>query len=144
MRPIPEHKPSLSLGTVLLFSVLIGLMATLWGYRYGDGNQIEQLPIVMRALNPAYLPNDFFTNATQDFGPRALFADFVAGLARGVTRLQSKDPASQGQAALPGVYLGLTILANAAIAFITARMGRDLFDGSELAGLAAAAAVMTL
>jgi hypothetical protein len=140
----PDHKPSLSLWTVLLFSVLIGLMATLWGYRYGDGNQIEQLPIVMRAVNPAYLTNDFFTNATQDFGPRALFADFVAWLARTVTALRGQVPASQGQLALPGVYLGLTILANAAIAFITARFGRDLFEGSDMAGLVSAAAVMTL
>ena len=144
MGPNPEHKPALSLWTVVLFSVLIGLMATLWGYRYGDGNQIEQLPIVMRAINPAYLTNDFFTNATQDFGPRALFADFVAWLARSVTALHGQNPATQGQSALPGVYLGLTILANAAIAFITARFGRDLFDGSDMAGLVSAAAVMTL
>jgi len=54
MSEINLRKKPLSLWALLLFSVLIGIMATLWGYRYGDGNQIEQLPIVMRAIDHSF------------------------------------------------------------------------------------------
>lgn len=84
----------------------------------------------MRAGNPAYLTNDFFTNASQDYGPRTFFADSVAFFAR--------------LAPLSTVYLLLTIIANIAIAAITALAARDLFKGSDLAGLLSAVAVMTL
>ena len=134
------RKPVLSIWAVLLFSILIGLMASLWGYRYGGGNQIEQLPIVMRAIDPSFLTHDFFTNATQGFGPRTFFALIVAFLVRAIQGQQS----AAFQMALPAVYLALTILGNIGIAFVTARFARDLFDGSDLAGLLSAAAVMTL
>ena len=93
--PIPHPNTSLKLWIVLLFSILVGVMGTLWGYRYGDGNQIEQLPIVMRAINPTYLANDFFTNVTQNAGPRAYFADFVARLARLLPRGTPQRPESR-------------------------------------------------
>ena len=138
------RRPALSIWIVLFYAILIGSMATIWGYRYGDGNQIEQLPIVMRAIDPSFLINDFFTNATQAFGPRTFFAAFVAFITRLVSEPHGLLTPATFQVALPAVYLGLTVLGNIGIAFVTARVGRDLFDGSDLAGLISAAAVMTL
>ncbi len=139
-----SRKPALSIWIVLFYAVLIGSMATIWGYRYGDGNQIEQLPIVMRAIDPSYLVNDFFTNATQGFGPRSFFAIFVATITRLFSSHHGLTTAATFEVGLPAVYLGLTILGNIGISFVTSRAARDLFDGSDLAGLIAAAAVMTL
>jgi hypothetical protein len=123
-------KASLSLLAILCFSLSIGLASTLWGYRFGDGNQVEQLPIVLRAIDPSYLTNDFFTNVTADYGPRTIFAEGVAFCAR--------------LAPVSTVYLVLTILGNVAIALVTILFARDLFAGSDLAGLIAGSAVMTL
>jgi len=44
---------------------------------------------------------------------------------------------------LPAVYLGLTIIGNVLTALVTAFFARDLFTGSDAAGLIAALAVMT-
>jgi hypothetical protein len=117
-----------SWGILLFFATLAGILATLWGYRYATGNQVEQLPVVMRAIDPHYLPNDFFVNASAKFSPRAQFAAFVAFFAR--------------FAPLPTVYLLLTIAGNIAIGLATAVTALDLFDGSQAAALFSIAAVM--
>ncbi|NRA00816.1 MAG: hypothetical protein HRU01_30380, partial [Myxococcales bacterium] len=44
--------------------VLAGTLTTVVFYRYGVDNHIAELPILMRAIDPAYLANDFYTNAT--------------------------------------------------------------------------------
>ena len=55
--PIQRHR--LPLALLVLFCILVGLTASLWGYSYIGGNQVEQLPLVMRAIDPGYLVNDF-------------------------------------------------------------------------------------
>jgi hypothetical protein len=85
----------------VLFLALLGLMATVLGYRFGFGNQIEQLPLVMRALDASYLTNDFYVESASGFGPRFYYVHLVAGLAR--------------VAPLPVVFFGLTLVVNLAL-----------------------------
>jgi hypothetical protein len=115
---------------IVLFSILVGTISSLWSYTFGTGNHIEQLPIVMRAMDSAFLSNDFFTNASTMFGPRLYFARLIAGLA--------------GLAPLHTIYLGLTILSNILIALVTAFFARDQFDDSDKAAFLSAAVVMSL
>jgi hypothetical protein len=115
---------------ILAFSVLIGAAPTFLGYSFGSGDQIEQLPIVMRAMDSSFLVNDFFTNVSSTFGPRFFFAHFVALLGR--------------VAPLPVVYFALTILSNIFVALVTVYAARDLFGGNNLAGILASSLVMGL
>jgi hypothetical protein len=62
---------------LLLFSTGAALLATLWGYNYSAGNAEEQLPFLLRALDPSFLGNDFFTNTFDQYGPRTFFTHFV-------------------------------------------------------------------
>lgn len=48
------------------------------GYSFGTGDQGEQLPPVLRLLDPNYLTRDWFVNSTQGFGPRTFYSHFVA------------------------------------------------------------------
>ena len=52
------------------------------GYTFGNGDQAEQLPPILRLLDPNYLSRDWFVNSTGGFGPRTFYSDFVALLAR--------------------------------------------------------------
>ncbi len=110
--------------------VLTGTLTTVVFYRYGVDNHIAELPILMRAIDPAYLANDFYTNATAGPGPRFLYARFVACFATLET--------------LPYVIFALTWIANVSIAAITAVSARWWFGGSGLAGGSAAALVMSV
>lgn len=95
-------KPRVRVGSdEVLFLALLGLMATVLGYRFGFGNQIEQLPLVMRALDASYLTNDFYVESASGFGPRFYYVHLVAGLAR--------------VAPLPVVFFGLTLVVNLAL-----------------------------
>ena len=127
--PTNLHSRRLPFGYLALFCLLVGGVASLWGYSYIGGNQVEQLPLVMRAIDPTYLSNDFFVNTFGPTSPRYFFAELLALLAR--------------LAPLPAVYLGLTILCNSLSALVTALVARDLFDGSDAAALFAALAVMS-
>jgi hypothetical protein len=127
--PTTSQPRRLSIGYLALFSLLVGGVASLWGYSYVGGNQVEQLPLVMRAIDPTYLANDFFVNTFGPTSPRYFFAELIAFLARVLP--------------LPAVYLGLTILCNSLSALVTALFARDLFDGSDAAALFAALAVMS-
>ena len=111
---------------------LIAGMATLWGYNYGTGNQVEQLPIVLRALDHSYLSQDFFVNASEAYGPRLYYAAFLASLT------------SWSGLPLYVVFLVLTMLANFMVALVSGLVARDLFDKSLNAGLLAVCAVMGL
>jgi len=112
-----------------LFCLLVGGIASLWGYSYVGGNQVEQLPLVMRAIDPSYLARDFFVNTFDRTSPRYFFSELIAILSR--------------LAPLPVVYLALTVLCNSLTALITALFARDLFDGSDAAALLSALAVMS-
>jgi hypothetical protein len=127
--PTTLHPQRLPVGYLALFCLLVGGVASVWGYSYVGGNQVEQLPLVMRALDPTFLANDFFVNTFGPSSPRYFFSELIAMLSR--------------LASLPAIYLGLTILCNSLSALVTALFARDLFDGSDAAALFAALAVMS-
>ena len=118
--------------TFLLVSAIFGIITTIAKYSgYGVSNHIEQLPLVIRALDSSYLRNDFFVNAASSFGPRYYYTGFLATIAGEPERL-------------PAVYLALTLLANVSIAVITFSFGRRLFGKSDRAGAIASALVMSV
>ena len=127
MPPSPRaHR--LNTALLILFCSLVGLVTSVWGYSYVGGNQVEQLPLVMRAVDPNFISNDFFVNSFDRTSPRYFFAGLLALLERVIP--------------LPAVYLLLTIVCNSLTALVTALFAYDLFDGSDGAALFTALAVM--
>ena len=64
-----------------LFCVLAGVVSTFAsGYTYGEGNQVEHLPQIFRALDAEYLTGDFFLNASDTFTPRFYYVWLMAAL----------------------------------------------------------------
>jgi hypothetical protein len=114
----------------LLLALVVGMLPTVMNYTFGIGDHIEQLPIVMRAIDPTFLTADFFTNASEAFGPRTYYAHFIAL----ITPL----------ADLPWVYFTLALLANTFVAWITYLFAEDIHGGSRLAGLFAVCGAMSL
>jgi hypothetical protein len=126
------HAPSNSSGLFdgLILALVVGALPTVMNYTFGIGDHIEQLPIVMRAIDPSFLRADFFTNASAAIGPRTYYAHFIALLARA--------------AALHYVYFALALLVNTLVAWITYLFAKDVHDGSRLAGLFAVCGAMSL
>lgn len=60
------------------FAFLLALVSTALAYRFGVGNQIEQLPMILRQIDAGYLTNDVFVSSSATFGPRFYFARIVA------------------------------------------------------------------
>ena len=50
--------------------LLMGVITTVFYYRFAIHDQIEQLPLILRFMEGDYLERDFFTNAGDNFGPR--------------------------------------------------------------------------
>lgn len=122
------RRPDLTIRKLIVFSLLAALLATfLTDYRYAEVGLEEIDPMIRRAMDPDYLPNDFFTNVTDEFGPRFYSTRFIAALAT--------------PEALPVFYFSLTLVINAAIALLTGLFARELFQ-TNLAGLFAVALVM--
>ncbi len=130
MKAVPKSR-YLQAGDVLLFACVAGILATHFaGYRYGESDHIEQLPLVLRAIDSSFLPMDFFTSAAQGFGPRASFTTLIALIASRQT--------------LPTVYFLLTLLSNIGIAGVTGFTARRMFPHSRLAPLLAIGVVMSV
>ncbi|PID55819.1 hypothetical protein CSB45_14000 [candidate division KSB3 bacterium] len=121
---------TISLLDYILLSIVLGVLSTLSTYGYGIGNHIEQLPMILRVLDPSYLSNDFFTNASIAMGPRFYFAKVVAWLAHYIP--------------LPITYLVLTSLSNILITFITCLLACKLFAENQIAGILAGCVVMSI
>ena len=67
----------------IIWILSIGLLATIWGYRFGDFDHVEQLPLVKKAINSNYLIKDFFININQEhFSPRNYYIYMVAFLSK--------------------------------------------------------------
>lgn len=91
----------------------------------------EHLPLLYRALDSDYLPEDFFLNANaRGFDPRRYFSLFVGAFLPFVS--------------LARLYWWLTFLGNWAVAGATARAARIVFSGNALAPPFAAALVMSV
>jgi hypothetical protein len=113
-------------GPDVLFAVVLGLLSTFLAYRFGSGNQLEQIPIVLRQLDPTYLTGDFFVSTSVEFGPRIYFARMVASVARLLP--------------LPWTYAALTFLSDLALILVTMWAARRIV-GTDRVGAAIAAAL---
>lgn len=122
---------SLSLTDVIVFALLAGILTTLIaGYRIDSTHPTEQIPVILRMVDESYLTNDFFVNTYSEFGPRFFYAQLMAFLTRFIP--------------LYSVYFILTLSTNSIIALISGLVARDMFGGSNLAGLLAAGIVMSV
>ena len=108
-------------------SMFFGIFATLANYQFGGNDQIEQLPILYRTLDPNYLSNDFFTNNTSGFSPRFYYSKFIGFLSYAI--------------GIPWVFFLGTLLSNIATATLSYLIGKRLFSDTT-AGVFAAALVM--
>jgi len=108
-------------------SVVAGVVTSLFAYGYANE---EQLSKIFRAIDPSYLSNDFYVNASDWFGPRFFYVKFMALLAK--------------VAPLPVVFFVLLLVANSLIAFVTCLFARHLFKGSTFVAMVSCAAVMSV
>ena len=112
---------------LFVFVFLSSLLATVFGYGFGVGNHSEQLPIIMRAMDPGFLKLDAYVNASAAFGPYSYYAHLVAILAKPF--------------GLPVVFFMLTWLSNLGIAFFTGLSTQELFREKKYAAFFAIIAV---
>jgi hypothetical protein len=113
-------------------ALAMGLITTILHYTgFGVGDHIEQIPLILRTMNPQFLSRDFFLNVSQGSMARFGYTQCIAQLAGGAFNL-------------PLLFLFLTAAANCAIALITFQFARKRFKGSDTAGILAAAFVMSV
>ena len=95
------------------------------GYNYAlpGTDQIQQIPLIMRILDPSFLENDFFVNSSMAFGPRYFYIAALGFLA--------------GLVPLPVLMLVLTWACYVFIALLTYRAARRIFSGDDLAAMLA-------
>src|SRR3989344_1154634 len=111
-----------------LFLVLIILtFPLLIKYVFVAHNQYEQLPIILRYLNPDYLTNDWSTNLNSQFSPRIFFTLYMGVWARFFS--------------LPVIYFIHYLITIACIASATYLFTRRLFN-SPVASLLTTVAVL--
>jgi hypothetical protein len=96
-------------------------------YQFGGNDHIEQLPIIYRTNNPAFLTNDFFTNSSSGFSPRFYYAQLISILSRFI--------------GVPWLFFLGTILSNCATSILTFLIGKRLFTDATT-GIIASALVM--
>lgn len=112
------------------FLVLLALLSAAIGYRFGMGNQEEQIPIILRQLDPAYLANDFFVSSSTEFGPRLYYAKAVAWFA--------------GLSSLPFAYALLRAFSDLALAAVTWWGAVRLAGADRLGAMIAAVLALTV
>ena len=94
------------------------------GAQFGYGNQIEQFSTVMRLLDPAAMPGDFYVDASVEFGPRFYYAHLLAAVA--------------GVLGLPVAVHGLSIICNFLLAAVSYSATTRLLGASAVGGAFAA------
>lgn len=68
-----------------MIPILIALILTfpfIYKYSFVITNQFSQIPIILSFLNPVYLSNDWYVSVSKDFGPRTIFAWYMAQTAK--------------------------------------------------------------
>ncbi len=108
-------------------SMFFGVMATLANYQFGGNDQIEQLPIIYRTVDPNYLSNDFFTNNTSGFSPRFYYSKLISLLSYFI--------------GIPWIFFLGTLFSNMVTSILTYLTGKRLFNNAD-AGIFAAALAM--
>lgn len=115
---------------LILFGALAGFASTIISYNFGGVDHLEQIPLVLRALDPEYLQNDFFVNVASQFGPRYFYSHILAVLVKFLP--------------ITYVFFGLTLLSNTLIAIISAFFSMDVLRSSRLGAMFSVCAVMAL
>ena len=112
---------------LIAYSTLFGLLAaSISGYYYGLSDHLQHLPTIFRMMDQSFLANDFYTNATSEFGPRYFYAKLIAEVGKFIY--------------LPVLFLATFLGLYVAVTTITALAARDL-TGSAFAGMVAATLV---
>ena len=126
--PPPKHAAErLGPAEVTIFCLVCVALAILWrGYLYGRSDQVPQLAMVFRELDPTFAVGDFFLAGGH--GPRVCYVHLLAALA-------SVGP-------LPVVCFVLTFLAHLVIVSATYCAYRDLIDDSHLGAMIACVLVL--
>ncbi len=113
-----SNKPKLEIFFWLFLVVCCSILATFRFYSFGKSDHLEHLPIVYRLLDPQYLLNDFYTNASAGIGPRFYSSQILAWLAGSLETIEIN-------------YFFLTLALNSAIGLITYQFGRKTLGQSE-------------
>lgn len=120
---------TIQLKSGIAFAVFMGVLATLFKYYYFGLVNIDMFPVVMREIDPDFLPNDHYTNGLQAYSEDFVFAKIVAS----ITAVFS----------LPITLFTLTGLSNIGIAVVTFFTCRDLANRNNLAGMMGALLIVT-
>lgn len=116
---------------IILFLFFSALLTTIWGYQFGQMDHVEHLPIIFRAENPGYLPNDGFLNGySENYDPRFYYTHLILLLKQLI--------------ALPYLFFLLSFAVNYLIAIATFRIAKFFFGEEKWAGLIAVLLVMTV
>ncbi len=62
----------------LIFIAIVCLFVTLLKYELGESDQLSQMPLIIKEMNSNFIPNDFFVEANETFGPRFYYSKFMA------------------------------------------------------------------
>ena len=110
------------------FMVVVALLSTLVSYRYGVGNQLEQLPAILNRIDPGFLSADPFVQSAAQFGPRYYFVQLLAWAG-------SIIPLSMA-------YLVGTFLTDLALLWVTVWAARRIFGCDRMAAMVAGVLVL--
>jgi len=119
-----------SFRNAIYFVIFVGSIATLHNYYFFSSTQIDQWPMVYREIDPNFLINDFFTNASATFNEDFIFAKVLAWFSN----------------LMPLYYavFVLTLISNIGIGITSFLMARDFSGKNNTTGMLAAVLVLTL
>ena len=122
----PPGGNPLGLRDALAFCLVAATSALIvegYNYSLAGTDQIQQIPLILRALDPSFLEHDFFINSSMAFGPRYFYIGALGFLA--------------GIIPLPVLMLFLTWACYLAVALITFFAARRIFAGDDTAAMLA-------
>ncbi len=108
--------------STIIFLFIACLIATLVKYELGESDQLPQIPLIIKEIQPNYLTNDNFIQANQTFGPRYYYSKFMA--------LGSQLMSIQGW------FLFISILCCFLSAYFTTLTARFMFQNDAVGVLA--------
>ncbi len=113
----------------LFLSLIIGIVATLWHYKFGVGDQLDHLIFVYKTLDKEFLVNDAYASLVTSFSVRTYFAYFIAFFSKifGVSL----------------VYFVLSLVSNLMLAIFTYLTALFLTN-EKLSGIISCILVMTI
>lgn len=117
----------------VFFCILLAAINTFILYQnYGTGDQKSELPLLNRAMDPGYLPNDFYVNSASEYGPRFIYSKIIAAVATEDT--------------LPWIVFLLTLFVNIIVSLVSYSIALEIFGHyqSRETGILAAGLVMSV